>query len=49
MLSGYSLTGDVLKILTIPAHIVSSMDAPVIACRYDLPFGAKSLWRRIEN
>jgi len=48
-LNGYSLTGDVLKSLTIPAHIVSSMDDPVIACRHDLPFGAKSLWRRIEN
>ena len=29
-LNGYSLTGDVLKTLTIPAHIVSSMDDPVI-------------------
>lgn len=29
-LNGYSLVGDVLKSLTIPAHIISSMDDPVI-------------------
>lgn len=29
-LNGYSLTGDVLTALTIPAHIISSLDDPVI-------------------